>query len=157
MCHFYANPLSILCALPTLDPDALDEYISHIHLEMIRALPSMRNYVEEKLFEKDTDEVRSLLFDDEYLLSLLPQFVELLHNKAAELREAIIVLGKLSERDNRTRRGLTDLYLDVLGGEIHLQKPFVRDLLMQQKYPLSINLTQKILAKKSDGIPCGDN
>jgi hypothetical protein len=107
---------------------------------MIRALPSMRNYVEDKLAEKDTDEVRSLLFEDEYLLSLLPQFVELLHSKAAELREAIIILGKLSERDSRTRTGLVELFLGVLAGEIDLQTPFVRDLLMQQRYlPFPLN------------------
>lgn len=140
MCHFYANPLSIISALPTLDSDCLDEYITHNHLEMIRALPSMRNYVEDKLAEKDTNEVRALLFNDDYLLCLLPQFVELLHRKAAELREAIIILRILSERDSRTSTSLAELYLGVLGGEIDLQTPFVRDLLMQQRYlPFPLN------------------
>jgi hypothetical protein len=97
----------------------------------------MRAYVEDKLAEKDTDEVKSLLLDDSYLLSLLPQFVDLLQSNARELREAVVVLSKLCERDPKMRRGLGDIYLGVLTGEITSQTPFVREIIMLQRYILS--------------------
>jgi hypothetical protein len=134
MCHFYANPLSILLAIPAVDPETLHEFVTGAHLNAIRSLPSMRSYVEEKLAESDTDEVRSLLFDNSYLLSLLPQFVDLLNSKANEVRDAVIVLSKLCDSDARTRRGLGTLYLGVLTEEITPQTPFVREALMLQRY-----------------------
>lgn len=134
MCHFYANPLSILLAVPTVKPESLHTYLTTAHLNVIRSLPSMRKYIEDKLAEKDTEEVKSLLNDDLYLISLLPQFVDLLETKARELREAVIVLTKLSDRGVKTRRRLGDLYYSALMGEISLTTPFVRELLQLQRY-----------------------
>jgi len=94
----------------------------------------MRKYVEEKLAETDTEEVKSILLDDAYLISLLPQFVDYLESKARELRTAVTVLAKLSERGVKTRRGLAELYLSVLAGEVNLQTPLVRELLQLQRY-----------------------
>jgi origin recognition complex subunit 3 len=133
MCHFYANPLSVLLAVPSIDPESLHIYLTTTHLNDIRSLPSMRKYIEEKLAEKDTEEVKSLLNDDSYLTSLLPQFVDLVETRARELREAVIVLTKLSERGVKTRRRLGDLYLSTLMGEINLTTPFVRELLQLQR------------------------
>ena len=134
MCHFYSNPLSILLAIPSIDPDSLDQYLMGRHLDAIRSLPSMRKYVEEKLAEKDTEEIKSILLDNAYLISLLPQFVDYLESKARELREAVTVLVKLSERGVKTKRGLAELYLSVLAGEVTSQTPFVRELLQLQRY-----------------------
>jgi hypothetical protein len=134
MCHFFANPLSILLAITSIDPETLGRYLTRTHLDAIRSLPSMRNYVEEKLAEKDISEVRSLLEDDGYFLSLLPQFVDLLQSKAAELRDVVIVLSKLCERDIKARHGLADLYVDVLVGRITSETPFVRELVLLQRY-----------------------
>ena len=134
MCHFYANPLSILLAIPSVDPDSLPQYLTTTHLDAIRSLLSMRKYVEDKLAEKDAEEVKSILLDDAYLISLLPQFVDYLESKARELREAVTVLAKLSERGVKTKRGLADLYLSVLAGEVTSQTPFVRELLQLQRY-----------------------
>ena len=133
MCHFYANPLSVLLAIPSIDPDSLEQYLTETHLDAIRSLPSMRKYVTEKLEESDADEVKSILLDNSYLISLLPQFVDYLETKARELREAVIVLAKLSERGLKTRRGLGELYLNVLTGEINSQTPLVRELLQLQR------------------------
>lgn len=133
MCHFYANPLSVLLAVPTIDPESLHTYLTTTHLDATRSLPSMRRYIEDKLAEKDGEEVKSLLNDDPYLISLLPQFVDLIETKARELREAVIVLTKLSERGVKTRRRLGDLYLSALMGEITLTTPFVRELLQLQR------------------------
>src|SRR5947207_5768526 len=109
MCHFYANPLSILLAIPSIDSDSLEQYLSTTHLDAIRSLQSMRKYVEEKLAEKDVVEVKSILLDNAYLISILPQFVYYLQSKARELRAAVTVLAKLSERGVKTRRGPAEL------------------------------------------------
>src|ERR1700721_758205 len=105
MCHFYANPLSVLLAIPSIDPETLPTFLTTTHLNAIRSLPSMRRYVEGKLAEKDTEEVKAILFDDSYLTSLLPQFVDMLHMKVREVKEAVTVLTKLSERGAKPRRG----------------------------------------------------
>jgi len=133
MCHFYANPLSVLLAVPTADPEILSTFLSPVHLNMIRSLPSMRKYVESKLYECDTEEVKSILNDDDYLLSLVPQLIMNLESKATELREAVIVLAKLSERGIKMRRGIEELYLSALTGEITVEMPFVRELLQLQR------------------------
>ena len=133
MCHFYANPLSLILSLSLLDSERLPEYLTATHLNAIRALPSMRLYVENKLSEKDVEEVKSLLEDDSYLVSLLPQFVDLVQTKAREVRDAVTVLDKLSER-TKTKRDLGELYLGVLLGEINLQTPLVRELLQLQRH-----------------------
>ena len=134
MCHFYANPLSILLAIPSIDPDSLEQYLMATHLDAIRSLPSMRKYIEEKLAEKDTEEVKSILLNNAYFISLLPQFVDYLESKARDLREAVTVLATLSEGAMKTRRGLSELYLSVLAGEVTSQTPFVRELLQLQRY-----------------------
>jgi origin recognition complex subunit 3 len=133
MCHFYANPLSFLLALSSIDLESVHEYLTSTHLNAIRSLPSIRKYVEEKLAENDTEEVKSILLDDSYFISLLPQFVDLLETKAQEVREALVVLAKLSERSVKTKRGLQGLYLDSLMGKITSETPFVRELLQLQR------------------------
>jgi hypothetical protein len=100
----------------------------------------MRSYIEGKLAEEDAEEVKSLLYDDAYLISLLPQFVDLVQTKAREIREAVIVLTMLSDR-TKSRRELGDLYLGVLAGEVNSQSPFVRELCQLQRYELCENLT----------------
>jgi origin recognition complex subunit 3 len=146
MCHFYANPLSVLLAVPSADPESLSAFLSPQHLNMIRSLPSMRKYVENKLSERDTEEVKSLLNDDEYLLSLLPQLIGYLENKAAELREAVLVLVKLSDR-GKTKRGIEELYLNALLGDLTPETPLVRELLQLQRYPAP--QTPRLMAENS--------
>jgi len=140
MCHFYANPLSVICSLSFIDLDLFSETLTPMHLNAIRALPSMRSYIEGKLAEEDVEEVKSLLYDNAYLISLLPQFVDLVQTKAREIREAVIVLTMLSDR-TKSRRELGDLYLGVLAGEVNSQSPFVRELCQLQRYELCENLT----------------
>jgi len=94
----------------------------------------MRRYVEEKLSEGDTEEVKSILFDDSYLTLLLIPFIDQLQGKAWGLREAVTVLAKLSERGVKSRRSIGDIYLEVLRGELTIRSPFVRELLQLQRY-----------------------
>lgn len=140
MCHFYANPLSVILAIQCIDADHFPNYLTPTHLTAIRSLPSMRRYIEEKLSEGDTEEVKSILFDDSYLTNLLLPFMDQLGSKARELREAVIVLTKLSER-GKARRNIGDVYSEALTGEITVQSPSVRELLQLQRYtPLPLIL-----------------
>jgi hypothetical protein len=137
MCHFYANPLSILLAIPYIDPEILHKYLTTTHLDAIRSLRSMRKYVEAKRSENDIEEVKAILLDDAYLISLLPQFVDHLEMKSQELRESVIVLAKLCERGVKMKpsppSSLAELYLSVLTGEITQDSPLVKELLQLQK------------------------
>lgn len=60
MCHFYANPLSVLLSEITPQPE---------HLEALRNLPSFRSHIEDALEAGRLKHVRSLLDDDAYLLA----------------------------------------------------------------------------------------
>ena len=133
MCHFYANPLSVILAIQHIDADHLPNYLTATHLTAIRSLPSVRRYIEEKLSEGDTEEVKSILFDDSYLTHLLLPLMDQLMSKAQELREAVIVLTKLSEW-GKARQSMGGVYLGVLKGEITVQSPSVRELLQLQRY-----------------------
>src|SRR5690349_11589225 len=110
MCHFYANPLSVLLTLPSVDAESFGMLLTHTHLDAIRNLPSMRQYIQGKLDANDTSEAKSLLLNDAYLASLLPQLVDFLQKKSQELRSAVLVLAKLSEK-GITKRSLADIYL----------------------------------------------
>lgn len=60
MCHFYANPLSVLLSEIKPQPE---------HLEALRNLPSFRSHTEDALEAGRLKHVRSLLDDDAYLLA----------------------------------------------------------------------------------------
>lgn len=60
MCHFYANPLSVLLSEVKPQPE---------HLEALRNLPSFRSHIEDALEQGRLDHVRSMLDDDAYLLA----------------------------------------------------------------------------------------
>jgi len=141
MCHFYSNPLSILLVLPDSDISVLQPHLTKDYLNALRSLPSMRNYVQDKLAEKDTVEVKAILFDDEYFTSLLPQFVEMLHANARTVSEAVVVLAALCERAGKNV-GSAELYLDTLNGDLKPETPLVREMLQYQRYSLPIPLPQ---------------
>ena len=60
MCHFYANPLSVLLSEVKPQPE---------HLEALRNLPSFRSHIEDALETGRLKHVRSMLDDDAYLLA----------------------------------------------------------------------------------------
>jgi len=65
MCHFYANPLSVLLAE---DEEELREVLQPEHLEAIRMLYSFRNNVDFMLEElEDVEYARRMIEDDRYL------------------------------------------------------------------------------------------
>ncbi|KAG5936820.1 hypothetical protein E4U53_000148 [Claviceps sorghi] len=66
MCHFYANPLSVLCSASSHDMEPLQPE----HLEAVRNLPSFRRAVEhelEKCTQSSLRHAKSMIEDDDYL------------------------------------------------------------------------------------------
>ncbi|KAM0807214.1 hypothetical protein AB5N19_07553 [Seiridium cardinale] len=66
MCHYYANPLSILLS-KEIDDSLLPKEI----LEIVRSLPSFGSFIEITLNAGDIQKVRRLLDDDRYLVDRL--------------------------------------------------------------------------------------
>lgn len=153
MCHFYGNPLSVLMA--SADPDILPTLLTKKHLDAVRSLPSVRQFVETKLAENETAEVKAILSDDAYLATdLIPHFVNLVHDKARHLRHTLLVLDKLAERHPGYKRGLTSLYLETLNEDYKGDSPYVREVLLYQRYSLAeIALIQKIFFDELGCIP----
>lgn len=65
MCHFYANPLSVLLASDSLDRQQLQPE----HLAAIRTLDSFRSHTEAAVEARQLNHATSLLEDDEYLIA----------------------------------------------------------------------------------------
>ncbi|KAI1176736.1 origin recognition complex subunit 3 N-terminus-domain-containing protein [Nemania sp. FL0916] len=72
MCHFYANPLSVL-----VPNGAFSRYFQPEHLELLRSLPSFRQTIETLVEENQSTKARQLLEDDD----------ELVHYMLDQLRE----------------------------------------------------------------------
>lgn len=69
MCHFYANPLSVLCS-----SDHTTETLHREHMEAVRNLPSFRQTVEREVdnsTRSSLQNAKSLIEDDAYLLAQL--------------------------------------------------------------------------------------
>jgi hypothetical protein len=135
MCHFYANPLSVLLSNP--DFDELISVLDTLQLNAIRALPSMKAYVEEKLTGEDApeeaQEVRRILFDDGYLREMIPQFMDNIEKHACGVRDEVVVLEQLCIRAGK-KIEFAELYLGILVGDITCRSALVRELLQFQTY-----------------------
>ncbi|QSZ35080.1 hypothetical protein DSL72_007944 [Monilinia vaccinii-corymbosi] len=66
MCHFYANPLSILLCLQ--ENSNLATFLQPEHFEALRILPSFQNYIELLVEQGELERSRGLITDDELLL-----------------------------------------------------------------------------------------
>ncbi|KJK77760.1 hypothetical protein H634G_06727 [Metarhizium anisopliae BRIP 53293] len=109
MCHFYANPLSILCS-----PDG-DDAPQAEHLEAARNLPSFRHAVEREV-EKNTSEslqhAKSLLDSNEHLLDQIRRGHSNKQTWAGRyLRSLLIVRAAGAQRGSFSRA-----YVDGLEG-----------------------------------------
>ncbi|KAF8469549.1 origin recognition complex subunit 3 N-terminus-domain-containing protein [Kalaharituber pfeilii] len=133
MSHFYANPLSILLAF-LHDPSGLDEVLQSEHIEAVRNLSSFRRFVEGKLKENDTYEVRALLDDDKYLHSIIATSCAECQSYMQNLAQALEVLevarSCMSNQSNRVTRH--ELYPKALLGELD-GSPLIRELLLTIK------------------------
>lgn len=133
MSHFYANPLSIILGFID-DLDNLKEVLTTEHVEAIRNVPSFRRFVEGKLTDNDTAEVRKLLGDDDHVRSVVAVSAAACRSYAIEVGQALSVLEiARSCQANQNRIPRYELYAKALSGELSSNTPLVRDLLLSMK------------------------
>src|ERR1700761_9104997 len=103
MCHFWANPLSLLLLD---DVKRMEGMLQPEHIEGIRSLPSFRAHVEAAVEDRELSHTLSLLESDEYLIQqVVEKMAARRDNELLLLRSLQLVLAsKLSPKS------FTDLY-----------------------------------------------
>ncbi|KAJ2905050.1 putative origin recognition complex subunit protein [Zalerion maritima] len=113
MCHFYANPLSILLAdAGDLGPDHLQPE----HLEAIRNLPSYRRHVEELVESGRLATARALLTDDVGLAAHAMEHIERAREWATKATRALALFAASS----LDAQDFTTHYIEALSGGLLL-------------------------------------
>lgn len=109
MCHFYANPLSVLLVRP--NPPQPE------HNEALRNLPSFRRHVEIAVEEGNLKHARSLLLDDAYLASERMTALKTTQDWEDSLLRslALLMASEIPQEDFIT------LYINALADGIDLQ------------------------------------
>ncbi|ORY60176.1 origin recognition complex subunit 3 N-terminus-domain-containing protein [Pseudomassariella vexata] len=105
MCHFYANPLSVL-----LSAELGNELVQNDHLEALRCLPSFRSSIEALLQSGAVDQVRLLIDNDEYLITHLREELKWSRKWVIDILRII----KIFMASKTPTSGFTQLYLDAL-------------------------------------------
>ncbi|KAK6954404.1 hypothetical protein Daesc_004371 [Daldinia eschscholtzii] len=105
MCHFYANPLTVLLS-DDIDADSLQAS----HMEAVRYLPSFRRHIEAIIEKGAVKQARLLLDDDQHLRALLKSSLQEYHRWSLNLLRNL----KILTAGNVLPTGFTTLYLDAL-------------------------------------------
>jgi origin recognition complex subunit 3 len=92
MCHFYANPISLLND-DERDPQSLLRLLQPEHLEALRILPSFTKLVERLMEQHDVSLARRLLDDDEALLSEVEKALNFTSHKIRSLLRSMHVIS----------------------------------------------------------------
>ncbi|KAI0482807.1 origin recognition complex subunit 3 N-terminus-domain-containing protein [Xylariaceae sp. FL0804] len=145
MCHFYANPLTILLS-HDLDMGLLQKE----HLEAVRCLSSFRGAVEKMLATGDAQPIGLLLEDDEYLTTWLLARIQESRKWAAKLLRALKLLGAINEASVMS---FSSLYLDSLsrGIDMSAQQADSHDLVKRMQPTDCINLLTRLLDIMNSG------
>ena len=113
MCHFYANPLSVLLA----DEKSLTrQLLQPEHLQAVRTLDSFKAHVEAAVDARQLNHAQSLVEDDGYLVK---QMIEQRQKKKDYLMQLLRSLHLLTSMDLVHGR-FTDLYVSALAGGLDL-------------------------------------
>ncbi|KAK3354163.1 origin recognition complex subunit 3 N-terminus-domain-containing protein [Neurospora tetraspora] len=113
MCHFYANPLSVLLA----DEKSLTrQLLQPEHIQAVRTLDSFKAHVEAAVDARQLNHAQSLVEDDSYLVK---QMVEQRQKKQDYLMQLLRSLHLLTSMDLVPGR-FTDLYVAALAGGLDL-------------------------------------
>ena len=113
MCHFYANPLSVLND-PKRTSVSLKRFLRPEHFEAIRMLPSFRKLVESQVNNGNASRVRALLQDDDALLGEIETSLNWKDRNIAKLLRAMHVLSVTSAGPVRK----IELYLKAFKGTL---------------------------------------
>ncbi|KAK3396482.1 origin recognition complex subunit 3 N-terminus-domain-containing protein [Sordaria brevicollis] len=113
MCHFYANPLSVLLA----DEKSLTrQLLQPEHIQAVRTLDSFKSHVEASVDARQLNHAQSLVEDDSYLVK---QMVEQRQKKQDYLLQLLRSLHLLTSMNLIPGR-FTDLYVSALSGGLDL-------------------------------------
>ncbi|KAH7022609.1 origin recognition complex subunit 3 N-terminus-domain-containing protein [Ilyonectria destructans] len=111
MCHFYANPLSVFISTGSQPFDGLQSE----HVEATRNTTSFRDHVE-RAVEKGTSEdlslARSLLENDEALVTAMRQSVDNREEDASEFLRALLIVRATGAQDDEFSRSYVDAMED---------------------------------------------
>ncbi|KAI1474810.1 origin recognition complex subunit 3 N-terminus-domain-containing protein [Daldinia eschscholtzii] len=105
MCHFYANPLTVLLS-DDIDADSLQTS----HMEAVRYLPSFRRHIEAIIEKSEIKQARLLLDDDQHLWALLKDSLQESRRWSLNLLRNL----KILTAGNVLSTGFATLYLDAL-------------------------------------------
>lgn len=106
MCHFYANPLSVL-----LSPQIQDGTLQAEHLEAIRNVGSFRDHIEQAIESgrpEHLDHARSLLEDDTYLQSQIQGNFGDRHQWINDLLRSLLIVAATGAQDGEFSRAYVD-------------------------------------------------
>ncbi|TGJ86931.1 hypothetical protein E0Z10_g1827 [Xylaria hypoxylon] len=104
MCHFYANPLSLLV------PDGLNSgALQPEHIEILRCLPSFRRAVETAVENNSTIQAKQLFEDDSKLIGYL---VDCLRERRQWIIKLLRIL-KIFTASKAVTADFADLYMDA--------------------------------------------
>jgi origin recognition complex subunit 3 len=121
MCHFYANPLSVLFQGPN-DTQYSSKRLSMLqadHLEAVRMLPSFRNRIEHLLDGGELVRAKQLLSSDESLLKEIQEALYGEHNGRNAVITKILRDLKLLHATSSVTVDATELYVAAFSGTMN--------------------------------------
>ncbi|KAK3693833.1 origin recognition complex subunit 3 N-terminus-domain-containing protein [Podospora appendiculata] len=148
MCHFYANPLSVLLAeegvlaIEPLQPE---------HLEAVRTLDSFKQHVEAAVDARQLAHAQSLLENDEYLVAQVLEQTQKRKDYLSQLLRSLHLISATGLHPGR----FTDLYVSALADGIDLSSdvPPMLDSIRRLNPSQIIDLVHRLLTAISKGNP----
>ncbi|KAK7423370.1 Origin recognition complex subunit 3 [Neonectria punicea] len=107
MCHFYANPLSVFVSPGSKALDALQPE----HIEATRNTASFRAHVEQSVENgapEDLASAKSLLEDDEYLITAMRQSIENRQEDTGDFLRALLIVRASGTQEDEFSRAYVD-------------------------------------------------
>ena len=146
MCHFYANPLSILISK---DEDRVRKLLQPEHLVAIRTLDSYKEHVEQAVDAGQLNHARSLLEDDQYLVDEVLRQLQLRQVHIAELLRSLNLMTKIARLGS-----FMELYMTALaeGIDTHTNAAAVIDA-VKRRTPEELIALCSALAGEMDEVP----
>ncbi|KAI0176285.1 origin recognition complex subunit 3 N-terminus-domain-containing protein [Hypoxylon sp. FL1284] len=145
MCHFYANPLTVL-----LSDNQSDDVLQEEHFEAVRCLPSFRRRVETAIEGGGINRAKSLLDDSQHL-------IEFLHNSIQESRRwSLDLLRKLKilASGDVLSATFSELYLDAISDGIGTDRVAEFTDSIKRMQPSDV---MAFLAQVTDNLEHGDS
>ncbi|KAK3335531.1 origin recognition complex subunit 3 N-terminus-domain-containing protein [Cercophora scortea] len=148
MCHFYANPLSVLLAEERL---LTNELLQPQHLEAVRTLDSFKQHVEAAVDARQLSHAQSLLENDEYLVRQVLEQTQKRKDYMTQLLRSLHLITATGLHPGR----FTDLYVSALADGIDLSSDVspVLDSIRRLNPSQIIDLIHRLLAAISKGNP----